>query len=290
MNLRAIFSSKTGSRYRLTTTKLQNIENAPSRRGRNVTISLESRTGHVNMKAVAGMMLFIQHWYWFPLAHCLALAFTPTTIIALNSKLKMPKIEFRSNAKPSLYGYIPPLEEKKKDDREKVATAVLSIAARAKKRGVSAKHTAESGTTSVSSTAAAALSVTNVAASASSSTSITSNATEKMDVDESKDDEKKDKEKDGEKKTEEKKPEPNFEILSNPARVMNQQLKTLQLVDESAYIPLKDITIGGIILFRPAKKLQDDTEELVEPVAAFGPKLDDEKEADPPEPFEYKED
>lgn len=62
--------------------------------GRNVTISLESRTGHVNMKAVAGMMLFIQHWYWFPLAHCLALAFTPTTIIALNSKLK---VSFRSN-------------------------------------------------------------------------------------------------------------------------------------------------------------------------------------------------
>lgn len=45
--------------------------------------------------------------------------------------------------------------------------------------------------------------------------------------DESKDDEKKDKEKDGEKKTEEKKPEPNFEILSNPARVMNQQVRQL---------------------------------------------------------------
>lgn len=59
--------------------------------GRNVTISLESRTGHVNMKAVAGMMLFIQHWYWFPLAHCLALAFTPTAIIALNSKLKVSR-------------------------------------------------------------------------------------------------------------------------------------------------------------------------------------------------------
>lgn len=94
----------------------------------------------------------------------------------------MPKIEFRSNAKPSLFGYTPPLEEKKKDDREKVATAVLSIAARAKKRGVSAKHTAESGTTSVSSAAAATLSATNVAASASSSTSITSNVAEKMDV------------------------------------------------------------------------------------------------------------
>ncbi len=54
-----------------------------------MTISLESRTGHVNMKAVAGMMLFTQYWYWFPLAHCLALSFTPTTIIALNSKLKV---------------------------------------------------------------------------------------------------------------------------------------------------------------------------------------------------------
>ncbi|XP_065208959.1 26S proteasome non-ATPase regulatory subunit 1 [Planococcus citri] len=270
--------------------------------GRNVTISLESRTGHVNMKAVAGMMLFIQHWYWFPLAHCLALAFTPTAIIALNSKLKMPKIEFRSNAKPSLFGYTPPLEEKKKDDREKVATAVLSIAARAKKRGVSVKHVLETPSAAVPST----LSVSNVASALSSSSSTSSsssnatasNAAEKMDVDEVKEDDKKkedkdskdkEKEKDGEKKPEEKKPEPNFEILSNPARVMNQQLKHLQLVEENAYKPLKDITIGGIILFRHVKKSHEDKEELVEPVAAFGPKLDDEKEADPPEPFEFKD-
>lgn len=45
--------------------------------------------------------------------------------------------------------------------------------------------------------------------------------------DESKEDEKKDTEKEGEKKAEEKKPEPNFEILSNPARVMNQQVSKL---------------------------------------------------------------
>ncbi len=48
--------------------------------------------------------------------------------------------------------------------------------------------------------------------------------------DESKDDEKKDKEKEGEKKGEEKKPEPSFEILSNPARVMNQQVGVLILL------------------------------------------------------------
>ena len=34
--------------------------------------------------------------------------------------LQMPKLTFRSNAKPSLYAYPPPLEEEKKKEREKV--------------------------------------------------------------------------------------------------------------------------------------------------------------------------
>jgi 26S proteasome regulatory subunit N2 len=39
----------------------------------------------------------------------------------------MPKTEFRCNARPSLFAYPPPLEEKKRDENEKVETAVLSI-------------------------------------------------------------------------------------------------------------------------------------------------------------------
>lgn len=96
----------------------------------------------------------------------------------------MPKVEFRSNARPSLFGYTPPLEEKKKDDREKVATAVLSIAARAKKRGVSTKHVIESESTSNvsdSTTASVVPSATAVSVSA-ASVSTTSNAAEKMEV------------------------------------------------------------------------------------------------------------
>lgn len=46
----------------------------------------------------------------------------------------MPKMEFRSNARPTLFAYPPPLEEKKREEREKVTTAVLSIAARARRR------------------------------------------------------------------------------------------------------------------------------------------------------------
>merc|ERR1711915_813878 len=79
--------------------------------GRNMTISLQSRTGHTSMTSVVGMFVFTQFWYWFPLAHFLSMAFTPTCLIGLNSEIKMPKTIFLSNAKPSTYGYPAALEE-----------------------------------------------------------------------------------------------------------------------------------------------------------------------------------
>ncbi|XP_018568017.1 26S proteasome non-ATPase regulatory subunit 1 [Anoplophora glabripennis] len=246
--------------------------------GRNVTLSLQSRTGHMNMLAVVGTLVFTQYWYWFPLSHCLALAFTPTCLIALNTQLKMPKLELKSNAKPSLYAYPAPMEEKKREEREKVTTAVLSIAARQRRRDHERKH-----------------------------------RDEKMEVDDDKDDkksadkdEKKDdkktaddskkaststaedkKDKKDEKEEKKKEPEPSFEILQNPARVMRQQLKVISVNENSQYVPMKDVSIGGIIMVR---NLKPGEEELVEPVAAFGPKGEEEKEPEPPEPFEWTED
>merc|ERR1719429_729617 len=164
--------------------------------GRNVTVSLQSRTGHTNMLGVVGMLVFTQYWYWFPLSHFLSLAFQPTAIIGLNSNLDMPVAQFKSSAKPSTYGYTPNIEEKKKEDKEKVATAVLSITAKQKKKN------AEKGK---------------------------KDGEEKMDVDTEKKEDKKEKmEVDEDKKeVEEKKkePEPNFEMLSNPARVMKTRRK-----------------------------------------------------------------
>ena len=110
---------------------------------RNSTISLQSRTGHTNMLAVVGMLVFTQYWYWFPLSHFLGLAFTPSCLIALNENLDMPKVSFKSNAKPSTYGYPAPLEEKKKEAGEKVATAVLSITAKHKKKEAEKKKDKE---------------------------------------------------------------------------------------------------------------------------------------------------
>lgn len=57
--------------------------------GRNVTISLQSRSGYNNMSAIVGMALFTQFWYWYPLTHLLSLAFVPTAFVGLNKELKV---------------------------------------------------------------------------------------------------------------------------------------------------------------------------------------------------------
>jgi len=79
--------------------------------------------------------------------------------------------------------------------------------------------------------------------------------------------------------------EATYETLTNPARVMRQQLKVLQILEGSRYQPLKEVTIGGIIMMKDNKS--EDPVELVEPVAAGGPKVEDEDEPEPPEDFQY---
>ncbi|XP_017023788.1 26S proteasome non-ATPase regulatory subunit 1 [Drosophila kikkawai] len=267
--------------------------------GRNATLSLQSRTGHTNLQAVVGMLAFTQYWYWFPLAHTLSLAFTPTCVIGLNSDLKMPKMEYKSAAKPSLYAYPAPLEEKKSEEREKVATAVLSIAARQKRRENADKKEDEKMDVDEDSKegASAAKKEDEAKADDKPATEEKPKKKEEKEKDKKKDEDKeaatatsdKEKEKEKEKdKKEKKEPEPTSEILQNPARVLRQQLKVLSVIDGQSYEPLKEVTIGGIIVFQHTGKAED--QELVEPVAAFGPMNDEEKEPEPPEPFEYIED
>ena len=59
---------------------------------------------------------------------------TPQSLSNFISTLDMPVLGVKSNAKPSTYGYPAPLEEKKKEDKEKVATAVLSTTNKQKKK------------------------------------------------------------------------------------------------------------------------------------------------------------
>lgn len=47
---------------------------------------------------------------------------------------------------------------------------------------------------------------------------------------------------------------------------MRQQLKVITLADNSQYEPMKDVSIGGIVMVR---NLKPGNEELVEPVAGM---------------------
>jgi 26S proteasome regulatory subunit N2 len=111
--------------------------------GRNVTIKLKSRSKHDKLSAVIGLAVFTQFWYWYPLTYFISLAFSPTALIGLNSDLKVPKLEFLSNAKPSLFDYPKPTTQQTTTASVKLPSAILSTYAKAKSR---AKKEAESKT------------------------------------------------------------------------------------------------------------------------------------------------
>ncbi|EYB94779.1 hypothetical protein Y032_0167g122 [Ancylostoma ceylanicum] len=196
--------------------------------GRNMTIALHNRSGTTDMAGVVGMMAFQQFWYWHSMVPFISLACKPTCLIALTKDLQMPKIEFKCNARASLFAYPPPLESKKKEEHEKVETAVLSITHK--------KKVAKKG------------------------------AEEKMEVDE---DPKTAKE-------EEKKPVPDNEspthTIDNPARVVRLQLKTLSMLENSRYKPVKSIMYGGIIML--LDRTPDQKAEIVAQAIAGGTTLD----------------
>lgn len=103
--------------------------------GRNVTISLEnSQTNTLNIRAIVGLTIFTQSWYWFPLAHFLSLSFTPTAVIGVRSDLKIPKFSLNCHTKPEIFQYPLKNENSKEKLPDKITTAVLSTTARAKAR------------------------------------------------------------------------------------------------------------------------------------------------------------
>ena len=82
---------------------------------------------------------------WYKYCICITDA-RSGTIIGINTivfVLQMPKVEFKSNAKPSTYAYPPHLEEKKENKKDKVETAVLSITAKQKKKEAEKKKDEE---------------------------------------------------------------------------------------------------------------------------------------------------
>ncbi|KAI8924392.1 armadillo-type protein [Entophlyctis helioformis] len=200
--------------------------------GRNVTISLQTRSGFPNIPAIVGMTVFTHFWNWFPLTHFLSLAFTPTGMIGLNKNLEIPKFDFVSNARPSLFAYVPATKPPTAEVVEKIATAVLSTTAKTKARAKKAEK--EKG-----------------------------KDTDAMDTDDKKDEEKKEGEAEAEEKAvpKKKKKEETSEVLQNFTRVLPQQVKFVSFPEGSRYTPVKKDSIGGIVMLLDNKP--GEPEELI---------------------------
>ncbi|KAL5542574.1 hypothetical protein UlMin_010284 [Ulmus minor] len=248
--------------------------------GRNVTIRLLSKTKHDKITAVVGLAVFSQFWYWYPLIYFISLAFSPTAFIGLNYDLKVPKFEFLSHAKPSLFEYPKPTTVPTTTSAVKLPTAVLSTSVKAKAR---AKKEAEqkANAEKVSGAEPSAAGVNP-----GKGKSSTEKNGESMQVDTV-----------PEKKTE---PEPSFEILTNPARVVPAQEKYIKFLESSRYEPVKQAP-SGFVLLRDLRPTEPEVLSLTDtPSSAASPAggsaatqqgsasaMAVDEEPQPPQPFEF---
>ncbi|KDO61161.1 hypothetical protein CISIN_1g001859mg [Citrus sinensis] len=246
--------------------------------GRNVTIRLLSKTKHDKITAVVGLSVFSQFWYWYPLIYFISLSFSPTALIGLNYDLKVPRFEFLSHAKPSLFEYPKPTTVPTTTSAVKLPAAVLSTSAKAKAR---AKKEAEQKEKEKATAEKTDLS------SAGKGKSSNEKDGDSMQVDAP-----------PEKKAE---PEPSFEILINPARVVPAQEKFIKFLEDSRYVPVKSAPSGFVLLrdLRPNEpevlSLTDAPSSTQSPAgggsttgqqgSASAMAVDEEPQ--PPAPFEY---
>ena len=74
--------------------------------GRNMVVSLTTRSGIPKIEAVAGMLVFLNYWNWFPYINFIGLTLTPSAYIGITTDLKIPEsFRIKSNAKPSTFNY-----------------------------------------------------------------------------------------------------------------------------------------------------------------------------------------
>eukprot|EP01116_Phalansterium_solitarium_P020847 TRINITY_DN6290_c0_g1_i1.p1 TRINITY_DN6290_c0_g1~~TRINITY_DN6290_c0_g1_i1.p1 ORF type:complete len:990 (+),score=381.70 TRINITY_DN6290_c0_g1_i1:71-3040(+) len=218
--IRALFDEKISDKHEETMCKFGALiaSGIIDAGGRNVTISALSQSGHSNMSAIVGLLVFTQYWYWYPLVHFINLSFTPTCVIGLDKSLKLPVMQFKSNARPSTFAYPAAREAPTTVAPEKVKTAVLSVARRKELRDKKSHDKKDA-----------------------------------MEIERQASEKKEDTEKKEEKKEEEKEPsppEPEFELKSNPARVTQAQLRHLSFDVDPRWRPVKTANVWGIVMLQ----------------------------------------
>lgn len=247
--------------------------------GRNVVVSLQSRAGFMKMGGVVGLMLFLQHWYWYPLKLFLSLSFSPTMLIGLNKDFDIPKsFSVKCAAPPSMFAYPKP-EEKKEDKREKVVTAVLSTTVKSRAREARkearklGKVLSKENSISGASSALPPPQTLERVHSHLSTTSYLSVEEKRADIPE---------------EPKKKEREPTSFSLSNPDRLIPSQTPYISIIHgDQRYVPVNHRLTrpAGIVMLMDTDSdaSVDENVSKVELVA-----LGQEEEAEPPQPFRWR--
>ncbi|QIW98085.1 hypothetical protein AMS68_003603 [Peltaster fructicola] len=209
--------------------------------GRNCTIGLQTQTGSLNMAAIVGMAVFTQYWYWFPLTHFLALSFTPTAVVGVDSDLQVPNFKTFCNARPSLFDYPPEQEVKTEEAVEKVKTAVLSTTAQAKRRKPAKDRRNRSNSMDIDAGVTTPKPDADADADKADEDSMVIDTTKVGEEEEKKEvlSKKPQREKSG------------FEV-NNMSRVLPQQVRHITFPSEGRYQPIKKFS-GGVIVMTDSK-------------------------------------
>jgi len=239
--------------------------------GRNCSISLGSRNGFTRMTSAVGLVLWLQHWHWYPMMHTFSLALTPTYTIGLNKNFKFPKsFEIVCNSKPSTFAYPKKLEEKKEEKKKRVETVTLSITAKEKARQARKRAKEENNSSSD------AMDVDNSEEKSHDKTEgKTDDEGDQLNAEKQDLPEKKPKKK--------REPEATSFRISNPSRVTAAQSEECEFDMTQRYLPIRveEKPFGVIIL-------TDSTPGVAEDLGAVKPpSLEPEGECAPPEPFEW---
>jgi 26S proteasome regulatory subunit N2 len=198
--------------------------------GRNSTISMTTNDGNLRQTAIVGLVLFLQHWYWYPMLNFLTLALTPTALIAVDTNLKVPKsFKLTIKSTPSTYKYPELMKKQANKEAKKVETAVLSttdkVAARKKKR-----QTGED-------------------------IEMANEETEQKNEETAQKPEEEEK----------KEPEPKEYTVQNPCRMLRQQESKVQYLpdDEQRYHPVIESRYTGFVVLKQLRELKEgETEEF----------------------------
>ena len=82
----------------------------------------------MKLHSVVGLVLFLQHWYWYPMLNFITLALQPTALICVDKNLKVPKsMKMTSKAKPSMFKYPELMKKKEENKKEKVEKLVEEL-------------------------------------------------------------------------------------------------------------------------------------------------------------------